>query len=194
MRNVGHLREDRMFDFFKKKRQPPPAPYADRRWFIAELFDKVRLRPTPEKRLEGYIDLWERTRDLEHEFDVHCLELEFERDRIEDAFYECSDPDTIYACAIAYGVLLDKGKVVTAVVCGNLLDHLKARLLKIHIRSEIEQLKFDPREFDPALQHAFYEVERRELSTFEKRKILETEFGITEWRSEQEMNPHIIYD
>lgn len=43
-----------MFDFFKKKALAP-SPYNDRLPFITQLFDKVRLQSTPEKRLDGYI-------------------------------------------------------------------------------------------------------------------------------------------
>ena len=187
------MRRDCMFNLFRKK-LPQPAPCAERHWFISELFDKVRQNPVPEKRLEGYINLWKKIRGLESEFDVHCFELELARDEIEDAFYECSDPNTLCTCLIAYGVLQDKLEIVTEVIYGNLPDHLKARLIKTYIRAEIEQLNVDTKELDPALQYAFYEVEQRKLSVLEKAQILESEFGIKGWRSEREMNPQIIYD
>ena len=182
-----------MFDSFKKK-SPPPSPYTDRRSFITELFDKIRLRPTPEERLEGQIDLCEIIRNLENEFDVRCFEFEFERDEIRDTFSECSDPKALYTCAIAYGILQDKVRIIDEESFQDLPEHLKARLLRTHILSEIDQENVDPLELDPSLQHAFHEVEKRKLNEFEMKRVLEVEFGIKGWRSVQTMNPHIIYD
>lgn len=182
-----------MFGLFKKP-LPSQPPYESKRWFIRELFDKVRLRATPEERLEGYIDLWERVRDLEIEFGVDCLELELERDEIRDAFCECDDPGTLYDCGIAHGLIQDKINVITDSRYIELEPHLRARFLRIHILVELDGENVDPRELDLMHQHAFYEVEKRGLNEFQRRSVLETEFGISGWRSTREMNPHIIWD
>lgn len=182
-----------MFGFFKKK--PPIAPpYADKRWFITELFEKIRETTDPNTRLEKYIDLCERIADLEREFGAECLEVEFERDAISDTFQEATDPGVLVACSLAYGLFLDRVDEIINIRLSDLPDHLKARLLRTHIESEIGFEKIDPIEFRPEFQQAFYEVEKRHLDDFEKSKVLEREFGIKEWRSRREMNPDIIYE
>lgn len=182
-----------MFGLFKKP-PPSPPPNEGKRWFIGELFDKVRLRASPEERLEGYVNILEAVRDLEIAFGVDCLEIELERDQIRDAFSECDDPDTLYVCGLAYGLFQGKRTIITDPGYEKLERHLRARFLRTHILVELDGESVDPRELDLMHQHAFYEVEKRGLNEFQRRSVLETEFGISGWRSTREMNPHIIWD
>jgi hypothetical protein len=181
-----------MFSLFKPKSRPAqPLPFEFFDGFVFKLFKKIHEIKDSNEKLEKYIDLYVRICDLERDFGTKCLELELELDAIDDAFRLSTDPTTLFACALTYGVSV---KSFTNVYTGNLPDHLKARLLRTYIISELDQVLVDPKEFDPALQHAFNEVEQRQLDGFEKRRVLEQEFGITGWRCEQEMNSGIIYD
>jgi hypothetical protein len=182
-----------MFGIFKKK-PVPAAPYADKRWFITELFEKIRETKDPNKRLEKYIDLCERIEDMELVFGCECLEIEFERDEISDTFQDATDPGVLFSCSLAYGLFRNRVEEISKIYLGDLPDHLKARLLRTHIESELGFEKIDPIEFRPDFQQAFYEVESRRLDEFEKSRVLEEEFGIKGWRSRREMNPDIIYE
>lgn len=182
-----------MFGLFKKKPSPAP-PYADKRLFITELFSKIRETADPNARLEKYIDLCERIADLESEFGCECFEIEFERDEISDTFQEATDPEVLFTCSLAYGLFRGRVDEITKIYFSDLPDHLKARLLRTHIESELSSEKIDPKEFEPELQRAFFEVEKRHLSGFEKSRVLKQEFGIKNCRSRRDMNPDIIYE
>jgi hypothetical protein len=182
-----------MFGFLKKK-PPPAAPYADKRWFITELFEKIRDTTDPNTRLEKYVDLCDRIADLEREFGCECLEVEFERDEISDTFQEATDTGVLFTCSLAYGLFQGQLDEITKIYLSDLPDHLKARLLHTHIESELGFEKIDPMEFRPEFQQAFYEVENRRLDDFEKSRVLKQEFGIRGWRTRREMNPDIIYE
>lgn len=182
-----------MFGLFKKK-PPLPKPYADKRWFIQEVFDEIRKIEDPNEKLEKYVDVCERVRELEDEFGIECLELEFVRDDVRDAFFCGTDPATLYASALVYGILRDRRKEFKDALLSDLPDKLKARLLRTYILSELDEEKVDPMELNPSLQHAFHSVEERGLADYQKGQVLSSEFGIKGWRCRREMNPNIIYD
>jgi hypothetical protein len=183
-----------MFGFLKKKHEPVPD-YLNSRGFISLIFEKIRLIKNPNDRLDKYIALHEILIQLEVDFGEECLELDLARDAIRDAFLESDDPQTMSTNALAYDLLGKKlKKEITRIMTSDLQDHLKARLIRTHIISELDEVNVDPIELDPELQHAFFEVEERGLNDIEKSKVLKLEFGIEGWRNEREMNPHIIYD
>ena len=182
-----------MFNFFKKPALPSKS-LNDEKFFIGEVFRKLRTINDPNEKLEKLVDFYERVRDLELEYDVECYELSFEEDEIRDAFLDATNPKTMFISALKYENLLGNSNELIELHSTELPDHLKARLLRTYIISVLDQELVDPIELEATNQHAFYEVEKLNLSILEKDRVLKEKYGIIGWRSRMEMNPGIIYD
>ena len=183
-----------MFGIFKKKPLPELINIPSR-GFIEDIFQKIRKISSPEVRLTKYVDFCEQIRVYEREFNISCIELSIEHDEIRDTFFECTDFETLYTCAFSYGLLRDKvDLVIKELIAGDLPEHLKIRLVKLHILTELDDELADPREYEIKNQNAFFEVEKIAKDEFEKARLLESMHGISNWKSREEMNPHIMYD
>ena len=181
-----------MFKFFKKpERKSSQEVYVLS--FVEKIFQSVDM-PDQNKRLARYIEIIESIRELEEKFDCKCPEQEIDRDLIYDAFSNCDDPGVLFASALSYGLFSKNIESISRIYLGSLPDHLKVRLLRTHILFELDGENVDPREFEPDLQHAFFEVEKRGLDELEAERVLSREFGIVGWRSRRFMNPNTIYD
>ena len=181
-----------MFGLFKKKKEMK-NPWEDKRWFINDVVDAIYKIDDPNEKLETYISLDGMTAFWEAKFDIECVEMSFAFDDIVDAFVEADDIEVIYDCAISYGMLSPdaKGRLTQFYTC-DLAHHLKLRLFRLFIRLCLRQefARIDHREIDPRHQHAFYEIENLDLGPFseaDKRLILEKKFGISDWKSEEEL-------
>lgn len=180
-----------MFWFFKKEKKEFKNHWDGRLWFINDVLDAIRKIDDPNAKLEAYIDLHEMTSFWEFRFDIECLEMSLAEDDIVDAFQEAMDIDVIYTCARSCILMPTQAieKLEEFYEC-DLVPHLKLRLLKCFINVSLRQELIDPRELDPKLQHAFYAIEQLDHSAFsdrEKSAILERDFGITNWKSRDQL-------
>lgn len=193
---LGHLLHRGVTVVFGLSKKKPPQPTPERPpSFVERLIDQVRAIALPDARLVSYVTLWNQLRALEQEYSEHCGELDILRDAIEDAFEEVTDPEV----ALASAQLLDLFSPLDLAFRHNpefkaLPSPLKLRLTKLHLRSHLDGLERHPTEYEPNLQHAFYELEQDGLDEFEKREALQQRYGIGNWELVRAMNPHVIIE
>jgi len=189
-----------MFGLFNKKLKNNIPALPEEKWlFIANVFHKISKIKNSKERLKKSIDLFDQISNLESEYNEDCYELNLVLDDINDAFRGCEDFDTLVESAVIYadhGRLSNIGfaNMFTLVANKDLAAHLKVRLFQSYLVNELDMLEVDPREQDPELQAIFYEVESRNLTDWDKAKVLDQEFGIKDWKSLQKMNPRVIFD
>lgn len=175
-------------------RKPSPAPAPAQPSCVKMLFDKALARPDPVGRLAAFVDVYCAVEALAAEHCVDCRELALYWDDVHDAFVGCEDASCLEAAARIMDLKVARDSVLDRAEFKALPGHLRVRLIHAHVRDEFDAQKRDPREFDPALQHAFHAVEQRQLNTEEARRVLAEEFGIEGWKDVAELNPHVIVD
>jgi hypothetical protein len=182
-----------MFRIFKQKPLHPPRERAPS--FVEQLITSALAGgASSNARLATLTLLWNQIRELEDEYAVNCAERDSLRDELEGAFSACTNAVVAITSARMTDLFSEVDFGFSDSTAYESLDpSLQLRLVKLHIQSRFDGLERHPSEYEPMLQHAFHAVELQGLDEFAKKDALK-EFGVAEWESLRNMNPHVIFE